>query len=100
MTKLLADPATLNLIESKSKISHIRSPQLATKSKISSEVARFKNCSSEYVRNIMEQSDKAIKKHEIIRNKDLNKQEEELQNRIMLKKYKSQEKLMKFNDVK
>lgn len=48
----------------------------------------------------MEQSDKAIKRHEIIRNKDLNKQEEELQNRIMLKKYKSQEKLMKFNDVK
>jgi hypothetical protein len=68
----------------------MRSPQLASRSKINDEVSKFKNCSNEYVKNIMEQSEKAIKKSENLRIKDLNKQEECLQNRIMLKRYKSQ----------
>lgn len=45
---------------------------------------------------MIQQCDKTIKKNEVLRNTDLNKQEQELQNRIMLKKYKSQEKFMRF----
>jgi hypothetical protein len=48
------------------------------------------------VKNIIQQSEKTIKKNEVLRNSDLNKQEQDLQNRIMLKKYKSQEKFMRF----
>lgn len=58
MTKLLADPATLTLIEARSpaKRNQVKSSFLAMRSKINHEVARFTNCSSEYVKNIMEQS--------------------------------------------
>jgi hypothetical protein len=104
MTKLLADPATLTLIELKSPskfqpAAEIRSPRLATRSKISNEISRFNNCSNEYVRNIIEQSEKVSTKTGKLLDKDLNKQEQELQNRIQLKKYKSQEKLLKLKDI-
>jgi hypothetical protein len=58
MTKLLANPATLNLIECRSpnKTSQAKPPQFATRSKIKAEMSKFKNCSSEYIKNIIEQS--------------------------------------------
>jgi hypothetical protein len=51
------------------------------------------------VRNIIEQSEKVSTKTGKLLDKDLNKQEQELQNRIQLKKYKSQEKLLKLKDI-
>lgn len=58
MTRLLADPDTLSLIQSKEpeKMTLLRSPRLATKSKIKEEVNKFNICSSEYIKNIIEQS--------------------------------------------
>jgi len=92
MTKLLADPATLSIIENRSpgKIGHAKYAHVASKSKISEEVCRFKNCSNEYIKSILEQSEKAIKRTEKLRTKNLDKQEESLQTRIMLKKCRSQ----------
>ena len=58
MTKLLADPNTLSLIESEEpeKMTLLRSPRLATRSKIKEEVNKFNSCSGEYIKNIIEQS--------------------------------------------
>lgn len=76
MTKLLADPATLTIIENRSpnKIGLAKYAHVASKSKITEEVSKFRNCSNEYVRNIMEQSDKALKRTQNLKIKDLNKQ--------------------------
>jgi len=40
----------------------LRSPRLATKSKIKEEVHKFNICSTEYIKNILEQSEKAMQK--------------------------------------
>jgi hypothetical protein len=64
MTRLLADPDTLSLITclEPEKMTILRSPRLATKSKIRDEVDKFNNCSMEYIKNIIEQSEKALQK--------------------------------------
>lgn len=61
--------------------------------KIKDEVMKFQNFSDQYIKNILESSEKAVKKNAELREVDLNKQEKNLEERIMLKKVKSQEKL-------
>jgi hypothetical protein len=48
----------------------------------------------------MVQSEKAHQRGEAIRTNHLNRQEEELQNRILLKKSRSQEKIMQISMLK
>ena len=61
--------------------------------KIKDEVMKFQNFSDQYIKSILESSEKAVKKNAELREVDLNKQERNLEDRIMLKKVKSQEKL-------
>jgi hypothetical protein len=61
--------------------------------KIKDEVMKFQNFSDQYIKSILESSEKAVKKNAELREVDLNKQERNLEERIMLKKVKSQEKL-------
>jgi glutaredoxin len=61
--------------------------------KIKDEVMKFQNLSDQYIKSILESSEKAVKKNAELREVDLNKQERNLEERIMLKKVKSQEKL-------
>jgi hypothetical protein len=61
--------------------------------KIKDEVMKFNNFSDQYIKSIMESSERAIKKNTELKAVDLNKQEKNLEERIMLKKVRSQEKL-------
>ena len=47
------------------------------------------------IQNIVENSNKVAEKIQRLKNKDINRQEEELKGRIMLKRVRSQEKLNK-----
>jgi hypothetical protein len=62
---------------------------MLSKSKINEEMKKFTNCSQQHVKNILERSEKAIKKKEDLHAIDLNKQEQSLQHRILLKKCRS-----------
>lgn len=87
---LLSDPQTLTLISnSPDKLRSARSPQMLSKSKIKEEMSRFTNCSQQHVKHILERSETAIKKKQALQAIDLNKQEQSLQHRILLKKCRS-----------
>ena len=58
--------------------------------KIKDEVMKFQNFSDQYIKSILESSEKAVKKNAELREVDLNKQERNLEERIMLKKVRSQ----------
>lgn len=58
--------------------------------KIKDEVMKFQNFSDQYIKSILESSEKAVRKNAELREVDLNKQEKQLEERIMLKKVKSQ----------
>jgi hypothetical protein len=61
--------------------------------KIKDEVMKFNNFSDQYIKSILESSERAVKKNKELKTVDLNKQEKNLEERIMLKKVRSQEKL-------
>jgi tyrosyl-tRNA synthetase len=61
--------------------------------KIKDEVMKFNNFSDQYIKSILESSERAVRKNKELKTVDLNKQEKNLEERIMLKKVRSQEKL-------
>ena len=101
MNKLLTDPSTLNLIENQDsniKMEKDREREIQYNKKrfrIREEVDRFNDCSRYYVDKMMERVQKGMVKKERLIQGELNKQKEELQNRILLKKVKSQQNLLK-----
>lgn len=102
MTDLLANPKTLTIIEKPIKKNQQQSENcdienvmktFKLQTKIKDEVMKFNNFSDQYIKSILESSERAIKKNKELKTVDLNKQEKNLQERIMLKKVRSQEKL-------
>ena len=61
---------------------------------------KFNNFSDQYVKSILESSERAVRKNTELKAVDLNKQEKNLAERIMLKKVRSQEKLKMFSPRK
>ena len=62
------------------------------------EITKFNNVADSYIKNMLENSNKAAGKMEELKNKDLNRQEQHLKERILLKKARSMEKSRQYTN--
>ena len=98
MTALLSDPHNLRILEKNTKAGGTNETHSFSKSqlhhkKLKEEVNKFHNAADTCIKSMVENSDKTLDKLKELKRKDLNKQEEDLKERIMLKKARSREKV-------